>query len=114
MTAAAAAPADSNVNPLRVDRIVAHDLAGNTGNQRRFTSTAPLIARAKPVPAFRRVRLAGLCRIDDETGLFFGDEIHARAGGEIVRRLGAAVQHDYQRERLPVVAAGDGLLLRTA
>jgi hypothetical protein len=31
------------------------------------------IARAKPVPTLRRVRLDGLCRIDDEASLLFSD-----------------------------------------
>ena len=37
--------------------------------------------------------------------MLFGQQVHARAGGEIVRRLGAAVQHDDQRQRLPAIAA---------
>ena len=34
---------------------------------------APLIARAKPVPTLRRVRLAGLRRIDDKACVLFSD-----------------------------------------
>ena len=82
-------------------------MAGDARDQRRLALTAPLVGRAKPIPALRRVRVAGLCGIDHEAGLFFGDQVHARPGGEIVRRLGAAVQHDDQRERLPLIAAGD-------
>jgi hypothetical protein len=63
----------TDVNALRVDRIVAHDLVGDARDQRRLTLTAPLVARAKPVPTLRRVRLDGLCRIDDEASLLFSD-----------------------------------------
>ena len=33
-----------------------------------------------PQPTPIRVRVAGLCGIDHEAGLFFGDHVHARAG----------------------------------
>ena len=48
-------------------------------------------ADAKPVPAFRLVCLTAPCRIDHKAGLFFCDKVHPGAGGEIVRRVGAAV-----------------------
>ena len=38
--------------------------------------------------------------------MLLGQRVHARAGGEVVGRLGAAVQHDDQRHRLAAVAAG--------
>ena len=34
--------------------------------------------------------------------MLLGERVHPRAGGEVVGRLGAAVQHDDQRQRLPV------------
>jgi hypothetical protein len=71
-----------------------HHLAGDTRDEGGFTSTPALVVRAKPVPALRRVRMARLCGIAHETGLFLSNHIHARPGGEIVRRLSAAVQHD--------------------
>ena len=51
---------------------------------------APLVGWTKPVPALRRVRVAGLCRIDREADLFFGDHVHART-----RRR----QADYSQQR---------------
>ena len=116
MIAAAAAPADSpaNIDALWINRIVAHDLAGDARDKRRFTSAALLVGCAKPVPAFRLVCVAALCRIDHEARLFFCDKVHPRTGGEIVWRLGAAVKHDDQRKRLPLIAAGDEELVGTA
>ena len=93
---------------LGIHRIVLHDLAGDARDQRGLAFVALLVGAAEPVPAFRRVGVAALRRIDHEAVLFFCDEVHPGAGGEIVRRLGAAVQHDDQRKRLPLmVAAGD-------
>jgi hypothetical protein len=37
-------------------------------------------------------------------GLFFRNEVHPRAGGEIFRRLRAAVQHDHQWNSLTMIA----------
>src|SRR5207247_1404474 len=81
----------TNVDARWINRIVAHDLASDARDQRRFTSATLLVGCAKPVPAFRTVCLTGLCGIDHKAGLFFCDKVHPRAGGEIVWRLGAAV-----------------------
>src|SRR5258706_4904332 len=81
----------TNVDALWINRIVAHDLASDARDKRRFTSAPLLVGCAKPVPAFRLVCLAALCRIDHKAGLFFCDKVHPGAGGEIVRRLGTAV-----------------------
>ena len=66
-----------------------------------------LVARAKPVPAFRLVGSAGLLRIDHEAIPLFRQEIHPGAGREIVRRLGATVKHDHQGKRFFLRAAWD-------
>src|SRR5216684_4608337 len=79
----------TNVNAPWVNRIVAHDLASDARDKRRFTSAPLLVGCAKPVPAFRLVCLTTLFRIDHTAGLFFCDKIHPRTGGEIVGRLGA-------------------------
>src|ERR1700730_552618 len=81
----------TNVDALWINRIVAHDLASDARDKRRFHFAPLLVGRAKPVPAFRLVGLAALCRIDPKASLFFCDKVHSRTGGEIVRRLGAAV-----------------------
>ena len=95
-----------DVDARRVDRVVGHDLAGDARDQRRLALVALLVAGAEPVPALRRVGGAGLRGVDDEAGVLLGERVHARAGGEVVGRLGAAVQHHHQGQRLPVVAAG--------
>src|SRR5713101_5916171 len=81
----------TNVDALWINRIVAHDLAGDARDKRRFTPAALLVGSAKPVPAFCPVCLTALCRVGHKAGLFFCDKIHPRTGGEIVWRLGAAV-----------------------
>ena len=49
---------------------------------------------------FEALADGGLRRIGDEAAVLLGERVHARAGGEVVGRLGAAVQHDDQRDRL--------------
>src|SRR3977135_3021097 len=73
----------TNVDALWINRIVAHDLASDAGDKRRFTSAPLLVGCAKPVPAFRLIGLAALCRIDHKAGLFFCDKVHPSTGGEI-------------------------------
>src|ERR1700682_6246132 len=104
----------TNVDALRINRIVAHDLASDARDKRRFTPAPLLVGCAKPVPAFRLVCLAALCRIDHKASLFFCDKVHPRTGGKIVWRLGAAVKHDDQRKQLPLITAWDEELVGTA
>src|SRR6185369_6031606 len=82
-----------------------HDLARDACDKRGFASAALLVGGAKPVPAFRLVCPAGLRRIGHETILSFREEVHPRAGGEIIRRLGTAVKHHDQGKRLLPIAA---------
>ena len=96
-----------DIDVLRIDRMVPHDLAGDARDQRRFAAAPLLVAGAKPVPAFRLVGSARLFGIDHEAILLFRQEVHPRAGGEILRRLGAAVKHDHQRKRFSMSAARD-------
>ena len=103
-----------DVDALRIDRMVPHDLAGDAGDQRGFAPAAALVARAKPVPALRLVGSARLFGIDHEAVLLFRQEVHPGAGGEIVRRLGTAVKHDDQRKRLSLRAARDEQLVGPA
>ena len=114
--AAAAPPADRprDVDALRIDRMVPHDLAGDAGDQRGFAPAAALVARAKPVPALRLVGSARLFGIDHEAVLLVRQEVHPGAGGEILRRLGAAVKHDDQGKRLSLRAAWDEQLVGPA
>ena len=103
-----------DVDALRIDRMVPHDLAGDAGDQRGFAPAPALVARAKPVPALRLVGSARLLGIDHEAVLLFRQEVHPGAGGEIVRRLGAAVKHDDQRKLLSLRAARDEQLVGPA
>ena len=96
-----------DVGALRIDRMVPHDLAGDTRDQRRLAAAPLLVARAKPVPAFCLIGSAGLLRIGHKAVLLFRQEVHPGAGGEIVGRLGAAVKHDDQRKLLSLRAARD-------
>ena len=96
-----------DIDPFGIDRVVAHDLPRDARDQRGLALAMLLVARAEPVPALRGVGGGGLGRIGDETGVLLGERIHPRAGGEVVGRLGAAVQHDDQRDRLATIAAGD-------
>jgi hypothetical protein len=83
-----------DVDPPRIDRVVAHDLARDARDQRRLPLAPVLVALAEPVPALLHVRRSGLPGIDHQAGVFLGRLVHARARGEVVGRLGATVQHD--------------------
>src|SRR5262249_20204342 len=72
--------------------------------QRRLAVVALLVARPEPVPAARVVRGAGLRRVSHEELELVGELIHARADGEVIRGLPAAVQHHNERQRLPAEA----------
>src|SRR5438270_3065451 len=67
---------------------------------------ALLVAFAEPVPAALDVGTPRLRGIGNDDPELFRRLIHARAGGEILRRLFAAVQHHHQRQRLSAVHAG--------
>ena len=103
-----------DVDTPRVDRVVAHDLAGDAGDQRGLALIALLVAGAEPVPALLGVGRLRLARIDDQAAMLLGERVHPRAGGEVVGRLGAAVQHDDQRHRLAAIGAGDVELVAAA
>ena len=96
-----------DIDAFGVDRVVAHDLPRDARDQRGLALAALLVARAEPVPALRGIGGGGLGRIGDQAGVLLGEHVHPRAGGEVVGRLGAAVQHDDQGDRLPMIAAGD-------
>ena len=95
-----------DIDPLRVDRILRHDLAGDARDQGGFAAVALLVLRLEPVPALGDVGRGGLGRIGNQAAMLLGQHVHPRAGGEVVGRLGAAVQHDHQRQSLPVIGAG--------
>ena len=88
---------------LQTSGAAEHHHPRDTGDQRRFTVATLLVARPEPIPARRSIGGCGLFRVRNEEGAFLGDRVHACAGGEDVSRLGATVQHDDQRERLPLI-----------
>jgi hypothetical protein len=51
-------------------RLIAQDLASDARDKRGLAFAAPLVGRAKPVPAFQLVGVAALCRTDHEARLF--------------------------------------------
>jgi hypothetical protein len=92
---------------LRIDVVGTHDSLRDPGNNGGFSSATALIAFLEPVPAFGWVGASRLGGIEHYTRVLFRNAIHAGAGGEIVGILRAAMQHDYQRQRLSAIAAGD-------
>ena len=58
-----------------------------------------LVGEIEPVPASRGIGARRLFRIGDDEAQFVGEAVHARADGEVVGVLRAAVQHDDQGNR---------------
>src|SRR4051794_17742864 len=83
-----------------------HDLPGDAGDQRGLALIPALVVGVEPVPAFIGIGRRGLSRVGDETAMLLGKRIHAGAGGEVVGRLGTAVQHHDQRHRLGAAVGG--------
>src|SRR3954464_12528846 len=93
--------------------VVFHDLPGDAGDQRGLAPIPALVVGVEPVPAFIGIGRRGLSRVGDETAMLLGKRIHAGAGGEVVGRLGTAVQHHDQRHQLAGAAGGDVELVVT-
>ena len=103
-----------DVDPLWVDRILRHDLAGDARDQRGLAGVTLLVLGLEPVPAPGDVGRGRLGRVGHQAAMLLGQQVHARAGGEVVGRLGAAVQHDHQWQGLAVMGAGHVELVGTA
>ncbi len=88
-----------HVDAARIGAVRRDDSLRHFGEQARFAAVAMLVGRCEPVPALRVVRARRLGRVQDQETALLGDLVHARTGREIVRRLGAAVQHHDQRKR---------------
>ena len=104
--AAIAPPAESPATQTRSASIRSsrHDVARHAGEQRRLALAAALVAGEEPVPALVGVGARRLRRVENVQALLLGQRVHARAGGEVVRVLAAAVQHDHQRQGATVEA----------
>ena len=99
MTAAAAAAGRqaSNINAPRINRVVPHDLPGDPRDQRRFA--APVLLVGSPLNQFQHwdCALSPAATGPDRrryspSGIGHGAFMPS-AGGKILGRLGAAVQH---------------------
>jgi hypothetical protein len=64
--------------------VVAHDLAGDAGEQRGLAAAALLVARLEPVPALLGVGGGRLRRVGDQEAALLGEGVHLGAGGEVV------------------------------
>ena len=95
------------VHPPSIEVVGAHDLARDVSDDRRFATTPVLVGRLEPIPTLGLVSRGRLCGIDDEEPFLFCENIHPGAGGEIVRGLRTAMQHDDQRQGLPAISTGD-------
>ena len=85
----------------------AHDLPSKLRDQKRLAMVPALVTRIEPVPALVWVCGLGLLRVSDEERPRLGQFVHAGACREVLRGLRAAMQHDDQRQRPPVITAGD-------
>src|SRR5205807_10543164 len=79
--AAGGKPGD--VDASRVDEEIAHDLAGDAGDDRRLARIGLLISRGEPVPIATVVSRPRLLWVDDEEGVLFGELVHPRGGREL-------------------------------
>ena len=85
-----------HVNALGIDGVLARDVQGQGGEQRRLTTRTCLVARPEPIPAFGTVGFRGLGWIGHQESMLLGEHVHPRAGCKIIRRLRAAVEHQQQ------------------
>src|SRR5258708_22844952 len=86
-----------------IDVVARHHLRRDAGDDRRLAALAQLSAVAEPVPAALEVGAPGLCRIGDDEAELVRGLVDASAGGELFRRLLAAVQHHHERQRLSAI-----------
>ena len=91
-------PCDIDAGPIH--GVVVHDLTGNARDQSGLSAIPLLITGTKPIPALLGVGRRRLGRIGDQEDLLLRQRVHSCAGRKIVRRLGASVQHDDERDRL--------------
>ena len=83
----------------RGDPVARHHRAGHARQQRGLAAPAALMVVLEPVPAALRIDVRGLGRIEHEETPLARELVHARAGGEIVGVLRAAVKHHDKRRR---------------
>jgi hypothetical protein len=96
-----------HVHAAFCDVILAHYLVRYACDDGWFAPATLLVGDLEPVPALLHVGVARLRRIGHEEGVLLGELVHACARSEVIRALGATVQHDDQGNGLPGVAARD-------
>lgn len=84
-----------HIDPRRIGGFGGQHLPRQAGKDRQFATVTALVLGAEPVPAAVHVGSGRLCRIDHDHALSRGPRVHPGAGGEVLWRLGAAVQHDH-------------------
>jgi hypothetical protein len=94
-----------HIDAGRIDSELRHDGAGDAREDRRLAFVALLVGEIEPVPAGRQIGARRLLGIGDDEAALLGEPVHARADGEIVGVLRAAVEHDDQRKRAAFGAA---------
>lgn len=100
-------------HPRAIEPMLGHHGADERFEQCRLAAPARLVLVLEPVPAPLGVHARRLRRVQHAAAACAGHVVHARAGGEVFRRLRAAMQHDDERrtghearrQEQPVVAA---------
>ena len=90
-----------DIDPLRIDRMIAHDLPGDPRDERRLAFVTALIVWLEPVPAVPGIGQGVLLRIGGEEALLLGERVHPGSRGKVVRGLCATMQHHDQGSGSP-------------
>ena len=88
-----------DIDPGRIGTMHLDDPAGQAGDDGRLAMAAQGILRVGPVPAPAGMALTRLARVKHDHAALLGQQVHPGAGGKILGRLPAAMQHDQQRPR---------------
>jgi hypothetical protein len=101
-----------NVDAALVHPVTGHHVLCDSGDDRRLTPAAPLVCRHEPVPAPRHVGGHVLSWVRHQERALLGELVEPGPGGGRVGILGAAMEHDDERHRLPRTPARDVELVR--
>src|SRR5436190_11319479 len=87
--------------------MLSHNLPRDPGDNLGLAVAAPLVRGLEPIPAPRAIGGNSLLGIDHYQPLLLGQKVDSRSGGEIIRALGAAVEHHDQGPGLTFIATGE-------
>jgi len=93
-------------DPAGVDGVIADDLAGDCGNDRRFPGTGGLVLGLEPVPHPGGIGGARLLGVGNQETMPIRQLVHRGACRKIGGVLTSAVQHDDQWEGNPGGGSG--------